>query len=273
MIISTATRIYRFFISLRLSVVLLVLLTADLGLGYIFMQGNASFYEPMNEVGLRRWLFTYGTSDLQLSAWFFVLLFLLFLLVVNTLFCTSDKLYHLFRSGRIVLKKRGVRLKLSIHLMHVAMVLLLMGYLISYTTAEIHNSLTMGVGEMLEIPDSDITLELVSMELIPYRGERNKSYIGRYIDVLAQLKIKKGTNGSIQTISVNNPAGQGGYSFFLQRFNPLWQDGFNSGEYITIDIRKDPGVCFIFMGMAAFILGFFGFVFFRNPQPLLRRNA
>ena len=273
MTISTVTAIYRFFISLRLSVVLLILLTADLGLGYIFMQGNTLFYEPMNEVGLRRWLFTYGTADPQLSAWFFVLLFLLFLLVVNTLFCTFDKLYHLFNSGRIDFRKRSVRRKLSIHLMHVAMVLLLMGYLISYTTAEIHNSLIMRVGETLEIPNSDIRLELVSMEFVPYRGDRNKGYIGRYIDVSAQLKIKREAGEFTRKFSVNNPAGHGGYSFFLQSFNPRQKGGFNPIEYITIDIRRDPGARFTFMGMAAFILGFLGFVFFRSPRPLLRRDV
>lgn len=266
------TKIYTFLISLRFSVVLLIALTLDLSIGYIFLHGNASFYEPMNEVGLRQWLQSYGLSNPQLSSWFFVLLFLLFCLVINTLLCTFDKLYHLFTTSRNVQKGRTFKLTLFIHLMHVAMVILLAGYLISYTTATIYNSITLRSGGSHEISDTGITLELTDMELIPYTGKRNESYAGRYLDTQAHLKLSRNGETVERVMSFNNPVFFGGYSFFLQRFNPRQEGGMSAVRYIVLDVRHDPGVKLTFFGMAAFVVGFCGYVWLQNRPRKIRRN-
>ncbi len=80
------------FTSLRTAVVLFVLLTADLLIAWYCLVGNAIFYEPMNQIGLWRWLTTFGRDEPALSAWFVIFAVLLFLLVVNTLICTCDRL-------------------------------------------------------------------------------------------------------------------------------------------------------------------------------------
>lgn len=266
-------KIYTFLTSLRLSVILLLLLTADLSLGYIFLHGNTSFYEPMNQVGLLRWLMTYGQADPYHSAWFFVLLFLLACLVVNTVLCTCDKLYHLFSSKKTDTALRGVRLTLFIHLMHVAMVLLLGGYLLSYTGTTIYNSMTLNEKGRLQIPGSSISLELVSMELQPYQGKRNESFTGRYLDARSSLRFQNGAKVSEKTFSINNPISYAGYSFFLQRFNPRQQGGIHAARYIVIDIRKDPGAKLTFTGMALFIAGFCGYILLRKPPRVPRRTS
>ena len=269
---SRGKKVYRFLISLRFSIVLLVLLTVDLSAGYLFLFGNASFYEPMNEVGLRQWLMTYGVSDPLLLSWFFVLLILLFCLVVNTLLCTCDKLYHLFTSSRKNYRGRGFRLTLFIHLMHVAMVLLLAGYLISYTSGTIYNKITLRSGGSYEVYNTGITIELAGMEMVPYTGGRSESFKDRYLDAQAFLRLSARDETVEKVMSLNNPVFYGGYSFFLQRFNPMYQGGMSAVEYIVLDVRRDPGVRFTFAGMAVFVFGFCGYLWLQNRPAKIRRD-
>jgi ABC-type Fe3+-siderophore transport system permease subunit len=157
--------------------------------------------------------------------------------------------------------------------MHVAMVLLLAGYLTSYTMSSVYNSLTLSEGGQLNFPKSDLTMQLTSMEMVPYEGKRNTSFIGRYIDTRAHLRFTNKDTVVDKVLSVNSPVSHAGYTFFLQRFNPRQQGGMSGARYIIIDIRKDPGVKITFAGMAAFIAGFFGYMRFRNPLRSPRRTA
>ena len=273
MVSSITTTIYHFLTSIRLSFILLLLLTADLSIGYICLHGNASFYEPMNAVGLRQWLTTYGIANPLLSGWFFILLFLLFCLVVNTLVCTCDKLYHLFSTLRARLAKKRLWLTLSIHLMHLAMVLLFAGYLISYTASNIQSSITVIPGDKATVFGSDLSFELARMELIPYRQNRINSYIGRYIDTDAHLIFRDGTDTKQAVLSTNNPVSYRGYSFFLQRFNPILVKGMSSTQYIVVDIRRDPGVMLTFTGMGAFVAGLMGYIILRSRVRKHRRHT
>ena len=269
---SIGTQVYTFFISLRLSVILLLLLTLDLCLGYLFLHGNASFYEPMNEVGLRRWLLTYGIGNPWLSGWFFILLFLLFFLAINTIFCTFDKLHHLFRSGIKSLRNRSIQRTLSIHLMHIAMVLLLTGYIISYTTATLYNSITIRAGGSHKLADTGITLQCTGMEPVPYTAGKNDSFSDRYIDAMVHMKFTSQSKSVEKTLSTNKPVSFKGYSFFLQNFNPRYKGGMSAVQYIVLDVRRDVGVRLTFFGMAAFIIGFLGYIRIQGRTDKNRRK-
>lgn len=256
-------QLYRFFCSIKLTVVLLLVLVADLCLGYLSLQGNVELFQPLNEVGLRQWLLTYGRTKPLSSAWFFLLLPLLGLLVVNTLCCTGDKLYHLFHSSAGKRSSNRFYLVLSIHLMHLAIVVLLIGYLTSYTLSSIHPATTLMPGVVVKVPDTTVTAELLDMQMIAYSGERLASFFGRNLNTRAQLLLSDGKKKKTATISVNQPAHFQGFSFFLQRFNPTSATGMSSSKYIIVDIRRDPGVIPTFSGMAAFVTGLLGYLFFR----------
>jgi len=270
----TITTIYRFLTSIRLSFFLLLLLTADLCMGYICLHGNASFYEPMNTVGLIQWLTTYGFARPMLSAWFFILLVLLFCLVINTLVCTCDKLYHLGSTLHARLTGRRVWLTITAHLMHLAIVLLFAGYLISYTMSDIENSVTVMPGGKAVSFGSGLSFTLTKMDLTPYKHNRLDGFIGRYIDSDAHLIFNDGDNDTQQAVlSLNNPVSYWGYSFFLQRFNPRSAGEISPSKYIVIDIRRDPGTILTFTGMGAFILGLIGFIMLKTPFKTSRRKA
>lgn len=265
--------IFRATASVRLSFYLLLLLTADLIVGYICLHGNSSFFEPMNHVGLRNWLTTYGMANPLLSGWFFVLLLLLFCLVVNTLVCTFDKLYQLFTTLGARISSNSFWLTITVHLMHLAMTMLLIGYLISYCFSTIHNSVT-----LLENPreatavDEKLRMELSRIELILYTGDHD-SFTGRYLDARAHLVLRHGNDCKSAVISINNPASFRGYSFFLQKFNPKYKSGTNMARYVVVDIRRDPGAGLTFAGMVLFIIALTGYLIFRTGIKPGRRNS
>jgi cytochrome c biogenesis protein ResB len=252
----TFIALYHFLTSIRLSVVLLLFLTADLCFGYICLHGNSSFFNPMNETGIVQWLITYGVNRPATSAWFFILLFLLFCLIINTLVCTFDKLYKLFTTFRArYANSKNFQLTLAIHLMHLAIVLLFVGYLISYTTSTIHHSITVVPDIQMNIPGSTVSFKLTKMEMRPYTQNRMKSFVGHYIDAQTHLLLRNGEKKKQAILSMNNPVFFQGYSFFLQRFNPRKKGGMGASQYVVIDIRRDHGIELTFAGMAAFILG------------------
>ncbi len=261
----------RFFASLRLTVLLLLLLTLDLVAGWYALGGNASFFEPLNQLGLWHWLSTYGYDNMALAAWFFLLLLLLVCLVVNTLCCTIDRLYRLaglFRNA----SGRRLLFRLSVHLMHLSLVLLLTGYFISYTGATIRPGLVVGEQGRTAVPGTGITLALEAMEMIPYNGDRLPAYQRRYIDASAILRIESADRSESREIGINRPASFAGWSFFMQRFNPRSAGGMSAAKYIVVDARRDPGAIPAFCGMAAFMLGLLGYVMLRPRSPLSREN-
>ncbi len=256
----------RFFASLRLTVILLLLLILDLLAGWYALGGNASFFEPLNQLGLWHWLSTYGHDNMALAAWFFMLLLLLACLVVNTLCCTVDRLYRLagvFRNA----SGRRLLFRLSVHLMHLSLVLLLTGYFISYTGAKICPGLVVGEQGKTPVPGAGITLALEAMETVPYNG-RLPAYQGRYVDASAVLRMESAGRSESREIRINRPASFAGWSFFMQRFNPRSAGGMSAAKYIVVDARRDPGAMPAFWGMAAFMLGLLGYVAARPRSPL-----
>lgn len=255
--------VFHFFCSLKLAVVLLFLMVADLCFGYLCLQGHATLFQPLNEVGLKQWLITYARSEPFFSAWFILLLPLLSGLAVNTLCCTGNKLYHLFTSHIKRWSSHSFLHTLSIHLIHLAIVTLLLGYLASYTLSTIHPSITLTPGVLATIPGSNINVELIEMQMIPYTGKHLASFNGRNINTNAQLKLSDKNMSKTTTLSINHPAYFRGFSFFLQRFNPTSSRAMSSSHYIVVDIRRDPGVIPTFTGIVAFLIGLAGYLFFR----------
>lgn len=265
MVLQTLQSIYRVGTSLRLSFWLLLLLTGDLILGYICVSGNASLFEPMNQIGLQNWLVTYGRSSLLLSGWFYLLLALLLCLVINTVVCTIDKLYHLFIKPFAGTGSKRFWLTITIHLMHLAMALLLVGYLISYSFSSIDTSVTLLEKGEAEFQDGKLRIELRELELVSYRGKHD-SFKGRFIDANADLTLYLGNESKDVQLSFNNPVYFQGYGVFLQRFNPMYLSSMSPARYIIVDVRRDPGMRLTFSGMALFVLGMTAYLYLRNES-------
>ncbi len=259
--------------SVQLSIVLFGLLFIDLCIGYLCLEGRTTIFQPLNDVGLWRWLKTYGQHNLAYTGWFYVLLPLLFLLAINTLSCTITKLTHLFRHPGRWWRKSGTRLTLSIHLMHLAVIVMLAGYLTSYTMGEVQQAVPLPLGKTLTLTDKKLRVTLKTLELIPYEADRLASFSNRYIDAHAWLTVSGPGNTQQQImVGMNRPAWVQGYLFLMNRFNPRYIGGMSSARYIVLDIRKDYGGIITLSGMAGFILGLLGYLLHRTPFVQRRRS-
>lgn len=267
--------LFRFFTSLHLSVTLFLLLVVDLLFGWYCLEGNTSFYQMMNRTGLVEWLFTFGRSDPFHASWFAVLLVLLFFLAINTLCCTGEKLVRLAKNFRATLQRKSGRFTLSVHFMHLAMVVLLAGYLLSYIFGEVNSSVAVGDnGITTVVPGTKLWLRLEKMEVIPYSGKGIPAFEGRNIDAEALLSISlKGYGEKVQKISLNRPASFYGWSFFMQTFNPKSGGSMSKNRYVVLDVRRDPGILLTFCGMVAFVLGVFGYLCFRPRKTGMDENS
>ncbi len=261
-----SAQIYHFFTSIRLAVIVLVLLAVDLCFAYISLNGRQSLFEAMNRQSIGAWINSYGVQNIQYTAWFFILLFLLCVLVLNMLICTGDRLWKLIRRWRTAGGNRRVWFSLSTHIMHLSMVLILIGYLLSYTMTQVSPSLTVVPDLPTQVAGTEISLELLEMKLPVYEGSRLEPFSGRVIQPEILLRIMSRKESRTAWLGFNQPVRFQGYTLFLQNFSPRSNTTMNRSRYIVVNVRNDPGVLFYFVGIAFFLAGMSGVIFFRTVQ-------
>lgn len=251
--------------SLRLSIWLFVLLALNLSIGYLCLDGRTVVFQPMNDVGLAQWLRTYGVNQFPVTAWFFLLLPLLLVLAVNTLICTTSKLYLLVPNLLSRSFINTFRLTLSIHVIHLGVVVMLAGYLVSYSLGTMYPGITINLHNQADIPGSPMKLSLTELELIPYTSDRISSFTDRYIDAEARILVRSpGKNDHEVVVALNRPGYVQGYTLLLKRFNPGSVGGMRSARYIVLDIRRDFGGIVTLWGMGAFMAGLLGYLIHRT---------
>lgn len=220
----------------------------------------------MNRQTIGAWINTYGVENIQYTSWFFILLFLLCILVVNMLVCTGDRLWKLIRRWRAAGGSRRIWFSLSTHIMHVSAVLILIGYLVSYTMTRVSPSLTVVPDLLTKVSGTAISLELLEMKLPVYEGIRLEPFSGRVIQPEILLRMISRKESRAAWLGFNRPVYFQGYTLFLQNFSPKSTGGMSRSRYIVVDIRNDPGVLFYFTGIAFFLAGMSGVIFFRTVQ-------
>lgn len=266
-------RIFRALGSLRLSLILFFLLSLNLLVGYFCLEGNTVIFFPLNEVGLMSWLGTYGLQNLSYTFWIYLLLPLLSLLAINTLVCTLIKLKGLAQKKGLRLGHFATRLSLLIHLIHLAVILMLAGYLVSYTLGETRQGLVLAPGKEVSLGEEGIMLRLDAMELIPYEADRIASFTDRNLNVAATVTVSgPGLVEKQLGLGINRPALVAGRLLLLERFNPKYQGGMSNAPYLVITVRKDYGGFISLAGMLAFSLGLMGYLYHRTPAIQRRRK-
>ena len=206
--------------SIHLTVIVLLLLAADCAMGYWSLHWNNTVFAPLNEVGLFQWARTYGMYDLMHTTWFFVLLALLFILVINTFICTTDRFVALFRSRSRFTRPGQFALKFAPHIMHYALIVILTGYLSSYLFSDVYPSRTLIPGTAMTVPGTRVRLEFESFDYRYYEGERLDFFKDRVIHPEVRLKLSNGVMTQIENISLNRPLRYEGYGIFMKKFAP-----------------------------------------------------
>ena len=250
------SRIWHLAGNIYLTMGIIGMMAADLVWGYTKLKDNLPLFAPINDRGFLAWAATWGSESLSVTLWLFILVGLMALLSVNTFVCTTNRVITLVRFRHRFKSPWRFFLKFGPHVMHYAMLIMFLGYLVSYLYAGTH------LGKVL-LPGKSITVDQVSMTLKDididyYDGERMPHFQRRAIRVTGTLLFSDGNHKKVQRLSYNRPALFKGYSVHLRGFGPKTKSGMNTGRsYITITVKKDPGMKFYFAGMVFFTLGLF----------------
>ncbi len=232
----------------RIGLLLLFFLGLDLGTGFLSLRGRVTLFEPMNQVGLWPWLSSYGLANLRHTAWFMAFLVLLALLALNTLACTCQRLARLFGQRR----RAGIVSRLAVHGMHLGLLVILAGFLASYSLSTVSPAVTLL--EDLPVTDraSGLDLCLEELELPRYSGDRLPAFAGRVIRPRARILVSNEHGRRLAELGFNSPVRFSGRTIFLQRFAPTGRGSMNGPHYVVVDIRRDPGVALYFSGLVLF---------------------
>ena len=259
--------IWKFFGSSTLTVFILLAVVLDFEIGFFLFRSHPSVFSPLDRLMLFEWLRTYGLESITVTWWFFVLLFLLFILTLNTVVCTIDRVIALIKIRGKFSSIPVFLLKFAPHVMHVAFVLLLLGHFTSYTAGFnlFNNILRQGI--VMRVPHSDLQLSLEKLKVEFYKNEDVfiPDLAGKARDVVADILIIDPANdnfkhGIKKKISINRPAFYQGVSFHLKDFYPR-NESNKSVPYVNLIIRKDPGIRILAWGTILFTIGLVMYLF------------
>ncbi len=280
-------KIWKLLGNMNLSIGILSLLVCDLIAGYYNLKGNESIFKPMNDLGLIEWAGTFGRTYPAKTIWFFILLILLTLLVINTFVCTTDKMIILIKNRRHFKNPLNFILKFSPHIIHYALIIIMGGYFITYLYPAICTDKIIVLKQSVNIPGTNIKMMLNTMNIDYYHGTRLNFLNGRAYDISADLLLslypkptgdktsgKKHTententkcknynekNNSIykcikKTIGLNRPFLFDDMSFHLKDFAPKYQYGMKRQPYICLSIKKSFGIKVYFAGTLLLLSG------------------
>ncbi len=255
----TLGRIWRIMKGVHLAVITMFLLAADMAAGYVCLKGNEDLFDPLNRLGFTRWSSTYATVYPQDTWWLFLLFGLLFILAINTLTCTTSKALPLFKRCR---GHGSLILKLSMHVMHYALIIILFGLLASYTFPGRYTSSLIAVkGEYTRIPGTKMHLELISSDIDYYHGNRMRYLEGRAISARFIIAISSGEMTRTGTIGINSPFFLRGLGFYLEDFGPKNNSSMNDTPYIRLQIKRDRGTIIYLSGTLLFMIGLILYLF------------
>ena len=241
--------------SIRLTIIVLLLLVCDLAGGYVSLSGSEKIFKPLNDLGLIEWISTYGKTYPGHTIWFFVLFVLLFLLAVNTFVCTTDRVFVLIENRKHFTNRLRFFLKFSVHIMHYALIIILIGYLISYLYAVTCSNMIIAMKQDSMIPGTKIKVSLQSMDIDYYQGDRLDFLNDRACKVKADLLLTVDDKQACKTIGLNDPFWFKDLSFHLNDFAPRYKSGMKRQPYINLIIKKDPGMKLYFSGTLFFLAG------------------
>ncbi|MDR2461264.1 MAG: hypothetical protein LBE38_10910 [Deltaproteobacteria bacterium] len=258
MILKILKAVWNFWASIKLSIVLCFLLALDTALAYPLIKMNLTTFIPLGEVGIFTWLETYGRYNLGHTLWFFILMVLLTFLAINTFVCATEKLWHLLRQYNYSAGLKSLILKLGPHVMHYAVLVILLGYLGSYALSESlpGRSLTPD-GLPIKLPRGQGELTLSKVNPVVYSGSRLDFFDTWYLDpgYVLTYTDREG-NSESKALAYSKSPSFAGYRFYLADFYPKRNTGGGMGlNYIKLSIRKDPSAYVYIGGLILFVIG------------------
>lgn len=247
--------------SIQLTIIVLLLLVCDLAGGYVSLKGSEKIFKPLNDLGLIEWINTYGRTYPGHTVWLFVLFVLLFLLGINTFVCTTDRVSALIENRKHFTNRLRFLLKFSVHIIHYALIIILAGYLISYLYATTCSTMIIALKQDAIVPGTKIKALLQSMNIDYYQGDRLDFLNDRACKIKADLLLTADGKQIRKTIGINRPFRFNSFSFHLNDFAPRSKSGMKRQPYISLIVKKDPGMKLYFSGTLFFLAGLFMYLY------------
>ncbi len=195
-------KLWGFFSSVRLTIILAALICADAAWGSILAVGNPRFYRALDAQILVPWLAADGPRYFSLTLWIYVLVLLVFLFALNTFVCTTDKVYS-------IIKSRRPWQSLFPHIVHIGFLVALLGHFAGSTWGFKVYGQTVDKGETIQVPNAPgLRLRLDGMD-IRQNAEGDVEYLKDTVTILE--RGREVTTGSIQ---INGPLIYKGIAFY-----------------------------------------------------------
>jgi hypothetical protein len=253
--------------SMDAMVVLCGLLALDLGWAYFSLEKNLPIFAPMGDVGLYKWLLTYARHNIAECAWFLLMLVLLAALALNTFVCTTGRVVQLTRRKNWKLRSLGP------HLMHYAVLVILLGYLLSYLLSSSYPGHALKPGASLDLPEGGGRITFLGTEPTVYRGERLNAFDGYILDPGIRLRLTSAEGETQEArLAFNSPIWFQGYDIHLIDFYPRKAAPRKSGrsfQRIKLIVRRDPSSAVYLSGLGLFFIG----LLLYGANMFSRRNA
>lgn len=196
------TRLWRFFSSVRLTIILAAVICVVAAWGSVLTVNNPGFYRAMDSQVLARWLLGDGASYPSLTAWIYILIFLVAMFTVNTVVCTADKVYSIVRA------KRPVQAFFP-HIVHIGFCIALLGHLAGSVAGFKTYGHTVFKGSSIPVPEQDgLRVRLDGFDA-DYTDEGDLKYLKSTVTLLKDGKEVK-TGG----IEINGPLIYKGIAFY-----------------------------------------------------------
>ncbi len=252
-------RIWKWIGGMDFMTVVICAMALDLVWGYGALKYHAHLFEPINDMGFLPWARTWGMETPDITGWLFVLAFLIALLGINTFVCTTDRVVRLWQNRNRFSDRLGFALRFGPHIMHYSMLVMFLGYLVSYV------GLTSYPGHVL-VPDhardlGEFSVTLTDLDISYYQGTRMAGFQNRAVGVNAHLLLEAPGQRLERVLSFNRPVIFNGLSLHLKNFAPKTQSGMGQRPHVSLMVKRDPGVGFYFAGMAGFVLGLLIYLF------------
>jgi hypothetical protein len=183
---------------------------------------------------------------------------LLTLLAVNTFACSTGRVLKMFGQCDRNRNKFRFFLNFGPHVMHYAVLVILLGYLGSYALSVAMPGRSLAPGGLpMKLPGGlgEVRLEKLNPEV--YEGKRLAFFENWYLDPGYDLihTDPKGKETRKRFAYSRSPS-FAGYRFYLYDFYPKRSTGGSMGlNYTKISIRKDPSSLVYVGGLALFFLG------------------
>ncbi len=259
MICYVIKRIWHFAGNIHVTMVIMGAMVADLMWGYAMLRHHGSLFSPINDLGFVRWAATWGVESVCKTAWLFAMIFLLGALAVNTFSCTTDRVLQLLHSRPRFQNISVYVLRFAPHVMHYSMLVMFLGYLVSYMCAVTLQGKVLLPGRTIDAGMIRINLE--KLEIDYYSGTRIAGMDKRATGVHAFLRLESGRKIKTCVLGFNRPVLFEGMSIHLKKISPATASGsMTKRRFIMVTIKKDPGIWFYFTGMLFFTAGLFMYV-------------